>query len=171
MILRIIRLIFHYTPSFLLQLHTGFGAFIICSHFNSTKMIHGIVPVINRSVISGVIGHLWLHMSRKRLFWCLVVFVHQLWIIFTQRFSFILPNINCVGQWLNTFYLIKRIFANSFDTLSVWKPLIILQLGIIFVQNIRIIMTMFDVIQHSFCLVVNILFILHFFQIHIYSIQ
>jgi hypothetical protein len=171
MILRIICLIFHYTPAFLRQLHTGLGAFIICSHFNSTKMIDAIVPVVNRSVISGVVGHLRLHVSRKWLFWCLIVLVDQLWIIFTQRFAFILPNINCVRQRLNTFYLIKCIFANSFDTLSVWKPLFILHLWIIFVEHIRIIMTVFDIIQHSFRLMVSILFILHFLEIHIDCIQ
>jgi len=144
MILRIVCLVFHYASPFLCQLHTRFGTFIICSHFNSTK-IYSRISIIYRSIISSIICHLWLHVSWKRLFWCLI-FLGQLWIIFAKRFALFTSDVNCVGKGLNAFYLIESIFSDSFNTLSMWKPLIIFQLWIIFVQNIRIIVTVFYVI-------------------------
>ena len=141
----------------------------MCSHFNSTEIYAGI-SVIYRSIISRIICHLWLHMPWKRLLRRLI-FVGQLWIIFAQRFAFVLSDVNCVGEGLDTFYLVKGVFADSFNTLTMWKPLIIFQLCIIFIQNIRIIMTVFHIIQHSFRLMMDILFILHFLQTRVHSIQ
>jgi hypothetical protein len=130
-ILRIVCLVFHYTTTFLCDLHTWFGAFVVCSHFYSTK-IYSRVSIVYRCVISGIVGHLWLHVSWKRLLWCLIL-LGELWIMFTQRFSFICSYINRVWKRLDAFNLIKSMFCNTLNTLTVWKPLIIFKLWIIFI--------------------------------------